>query len=810
MAKLFDLRPHQVSALDGLRGSLRSGNRRPMLQLPTGAGKTVIAAHIVHGAKAKAKRVTFCVPALSLIDQTFERFVANGINPGDMGVIQGDHPWRRPAAPIQIASVQTLRRRGMPDTGLLVVDEAHIRDAWLHAYLTSSENASLPVVGLSATPWSAGLGKIYDDLVKPVSMRELIDQGYLSKFRVFAPSHPDLEGVKTVAGDFHEGDLADRMSKPQIVADIVSTWMAKGHGLPTLCFCVNRAHARLVHDQFAAEGIRVAYIDANTPREEREEIGRRLAAGDIEVVCNIGTLTTGIDWDVRCLILARPTKSDALFVQIIGRALRTAEGKDCLARGSLVLTDKGLVKIENVTLDHKVWDGVNFVRHAGAICKGVQPVITHDGVTATREHLVMTNEGWKTIETAHRLGLWIARTGMGSAPVRLSDDCFGQGGRINLQPARGSRVRKVWAAAYGAIPQHTQTPQHGGVPALQRPQASHCSEVALSALSRAAEQVLQSSCEWVRGIRRAWDRISFQRPERSGGVDCGEFGRRGSVDDAGSDRRGQALRAWEFALGRRDCSAEQYDTKQGRSGYVRENSHRSSGSEIRGSHAEKANPSWHDGGRDHCSVGDAFVQAEREVWDIHDAGPLQRFTANGRLVHNCALILDHSDTHLRLGMVDEIDHDSLSNGKPKKNGERESEKDRLPLPWECTECGALAPAGVKECPNCGHVRKPRIGVDNVDGELSELTRNRKARRKGESAADSLARMGKQQIYSQLLSIRAEKGAASGWAAHKYREIFGVFPRNLIETRSEPSFELRSFIRSRDIAWAKSKKREVAA
>lgn len=328
---LFELREDQQRALTMLRQSVASGKRRPAVQAPTGFGKTVLGAHIVHGAKQRGKRVVFVVPALSLIDQTFERFRQNGIDPADMGVLQGDHPWRRPGAPIQIASVQTLCRRGMPETDLVVVDECHIRSEWLHAYLTSEESRSVLAVGLSATPWAAGMGMVYDDLIRPVSMRELIEKGLLSKFRVFASSHPDLTGVKTVAGDYHEGQLAQRMSQPQLVGDIVSTWMAKASGLPTLCFCVNRAHARLVHDQFAREGIAVAYVDAETPREEREVIGRKLAAREIDVVCNIGTLTTGIDWDVRCIILARPTKSEMLFVQIIGRGLRTAEGKDhCL------------------------------------------------------------------------------------------------------------------------------------------------------------------------------------------------------------------------------------------------------------------------------------------------------------------------------------------------------------------------------------------------------------------------------------------------------------------------------------------------
>ena len=79
--------------------------------------------------------------------------------------------------------------------------------------------------------------------------------------------------------------------------------------MPTLCFAAGRAHAKSIHDEFASVGVPVAYVDADTPREDREAIGQALATGAIKVVCNIGTLTTGIDWDVRAIILARPTKS---------------------------------------------------------------------------------------------------------------------------------------------------------------------------------------------------------------------------------------------------------------------------------------------------------------------------------------------------------------------------------------------------------------------------------------------------------------------------------------------------------------------
>lgn len=321
------LRPLQIVALDLLKKSLASGCKRPMLQCPTGFGKTVLASAIVQGALSKGNRVIFCVPAISLIDQTVRSFYADGIT--DVGVFQGNHELTNPAKPVQIASIQTLSRRRIPHADIVVIDEAH---RWFEFYETWMNSWDrIPFVGLSATPWTKGLGKYYDDLIIAATTEDLIDQGYLSGFRVYAPSHPDLTGVRTVAGDFHEGDLSQAMNKNNLVADIVTTWKQLGEDRPTLCFGVDRAHAKHLQTKFQDSGIPTGYIDAYTDTETREEIRKDFHSGKLKIVCNVGCLTTGVDWDVRCIVLARPTKSEMLFVQIIGRGLRTADGKDdCL------------------------------------------------------------------------------------------------------------------------------------------------------------------------------------------------------------------------------------------------------------------------------------------------------------------------------------------------------------------------------------------------------------------------------------------------------------------------------------------------
>jgi DNA repair protein RadD len=324
-----ELRDYQIRAIEDLRQALRDGFKRPLLMMPTGAGKTAVACEIIQSAVERGKRCMFTVPAIDLIDQTFSDFFRQGIY--SIGVIQADHPQTNSSRMVQIASLQTLSRRnvGVPD--IMIVDEAHRRDKALSKLMRHPDWAKVIWIGLSATPWARGLGEDYDKLIIATTTAELTEARYLSPFRVFAPAHPDLSDVKIIAGEYQNDQLGEAMQKGTLVGDIASTWLRLGENRPTICFAVNCAHAMAIQAAFEAAGVACGYQDAQTPRDERKDIARKFRTGELRVVANVGTLTTGIDWDVRCIIFARPTKSEMLYVQCIGRGLRTAEGKDhCL------------------------------------------------------------------------------------------------------------------------------------------------------------------------------------------------------------------------------------------------------------------------------------------------------------------------------------------------------------------------------------------------------------------------------------------------------------------------------------------------
>jgi len=330
MSQPRELRDYQETGIANLRQALADGHKRIMFQLPTGAGKTATAAAIIRSALGKGKRIHFTVPALSLITQTIDSFRQDGIY--DIGVMQGIHEMTDKTQPVQICSVQTLTRRVIPKADLVIIDEAHTVFELYNRWFNDPEWADVPFIGLSATPWTKGLGKLYSKLVVGTTTKELIDRGILSPFRVFAPSHPDLSDVKTIAGDYDPEGLGNAMNKARLVADIVETWLTKGEDRPTLIYCVNRAHAQNIADAFNVAGVACGYMDGTMSVDERDDILAQFRRGDLKMIANVGVLTTGVDLPfISCLILARPTKSEMLYTQIIGRGLRRADGKiDCL------------------------------------------------------------------------------------------------------------------------------------------------------------------------------------------------------------------------------------------------------------------------------------------------------------------------------------------------------------------------------------------------------------------------------------------------------------------------------------------------
>jgi DNA repair protein RadD len=320
---------HQEFSINSIVEAVREGHKRIVLQLPTGGGKTRIAAELIRRGLAKGSRPMFTAPAISLIDQTYESFVAEGIR--DIGIMQGSHPATNANAAVQIASIHTLVKRSIPNVSFVFVDEVHESRDDFDAILDSPEWANKVVIGLSATPWKRGMGLRWKKLIVGATIRDLIAAGRLCPFTVYAPEHQvDRKSLTVVSGEFQEGSSADAMSESAIVGDVVKEWREKWGQGKTFMFCVNRKHAKEQMDCFRDSGIPCGYIDAFTERNDRKRIFHQLGYGEIAAIASVRCLVRGVDEDVRCILDTQPTRSEEAHVQKIGRGLRTAKGKDRL------------------------------------------------------------------------------------------------------------------------------------------------------------------------------------------------------------------------------------------------------------------------------------------------------------------------------------------------------------------------------------------------------------------------------------------------------------------------------------------------
>ena len=198
--------PFQTTLLEEIYKLIRGGYLRIVAQLPTGGGKTFVASIIIRGAIGHGKRVAFIAPALGLIDQTVAVLHSEGIT--DVGVMQAYHELTDHRCAVQVCTIQTLSRRGLPDVDVIIIDEVHIGNKFFQKIFEDQRFKDKVIIGLSATPWSKGLGKRFQKLTTGATTKQLQDLGFLAPFRVFAPGKSaDLSGVHTRMGDYVEGEL---------------------------------------------------------------------------------------------------------------------------------------------------------------------------------------------------------------------------------------------------------------------------------------------------------------------------------------------------------------------------------------------------------------------------------------------------------------------------------------------------------------------------------------------------------------------------------------------------------------------------
>ncbi len=329
-AKFPEPRPFQVTAHEQLRAGRRAGHKNQLLMAPTGAGKSYLGLRICHKALLKGRRAVFVCDRTTLINQTSATADRYGLSAH--GILQASH-WRIDAdAPFQIASAQTIQRREWPRADVIVIDEAHTQLSVWTEYIQTCEAS---VVGLSATPFSKGLGKLFTNLVNATTMDELTRSGVLVPMRVLSCTQTDMSGAETRGGEWT--DEAAEQRGLAIVGDVVSEWLKHGENRKTIVFGATIKHCEEMCRQFNEAGVMAAVFTSKTTQPERDQLLKDYTAPDgvLKVLISVEALAKGFDvQEVSCVVDCRPLrKSLSTAIQMWGRGLRSAPGtdkKDCI------------------------------------------------------------------------------------------------------------------------------------------------------------------------------------------------------------------------------------------------------------------------------------------------------------------------------------------------------------------------------------------------------------------------------------------------------------------------------------------------
>ena len=328
---MLELRDYQRATLDALRKGFAEGYRAQVLYAPTGAGKTEMAIALLAAVLSKGNRAAMILDRVILCDQTSQRLQKYQI---DHGVLQSGH-WRyRPSEHIQVCSAQTLERRGsFPGLNLMIVDECHAMREQTVEFIKN--NPEVRVVGLSATPFTKGLGNTYGNVISTVTTAQLVDKKVLVPLRVFISKQIDMTGAKKVAGEWSQAEASARGKV--ITGDVVQEWISKtteifGGPRKTIVFCSGVNHGADLANKFAEHGYNFVAISYRDDDDYKRQVIEEFSKPDTDIHGLIATdvLTKGFDVpDVMIGVSARPfSKSLSSHIQQMGRVMRGYEGKE--------------------------------------------------------------------------------------------------------------------------------------------------------------------------------------------------------------------------------------------------------------------------------------------------------------------------------------------------------------------------------------------------------------------------------------------------------------------------------------------------
>jgi superfamily II DNA or RNA helicase len=746
---MFHPRPYQIECVNSLWDYFVNGGRgNPIAALPTGTGKSVLPPMFMQRALTQfpGQRMIMLTHVKELVEQNYKALLRMWPT-APVGIFSAGLDRKEAYAPIVFGSIQSVKNsiREIGHRDMLWIDEAHLlspNDSSMYQQVISElrqTNSYMPVVGLSATPFRMGQGRLTDktydsngnekdpiftDLVFDITgvsaFNRLIDECYLSPLIPKQTQHViDVSDVRELNGDYVQSDLADCIKRQNITRlALAEAWQIAHDRQSWIVFGAGIENCETITGILNEMGVGACCVHSKMKGEDRDAYIQAFKDGRFRAIVSNNILTTGFDHpQVDCIVDLRPTTSVVLHVQKYGRGTRPffhpsysfdmlrhinhrrdamlmGGKRNCIASGQLVLTNRGELPIEQVLKSDLLWDGVEWVSHNGVICQGEQDVIEYAGLIATPDHKIWSNNEWRTFNECRRERLPVSIGSIQGIPVKQSD-CYTTYG-FQKQQKSCLHTMPLPIVQQDTIQRGDQFEiRESGLRRLRssikfKQTGFRRSKMASKSLHFSETTMHQSKRTKIPGLRRERNRIQIQQPVFNGSLDNGQHT---GLESAFADRQeGQqrTLRTRKFANGTSSCEYEQPAKKPcnkatsfiqnvaSRSKIRRQNISRVLSSEnvIRGSQAS--------------FFQSEFKQTKRIVWDILNAGPRNRFTCQGLIVSNC-IVLDFAGNTNRLGPI----NDPVI---PKKKGKGTGE---APIKL-CPECGGYNHTTARFCADCNY------------------------------------------------------------------------------------------------------------
>ena len=824
----MSLRQYQVDVINKLRQALAAGEKRIACYGPTGCGKSVIMEELTKLALGKGKRVAIIANRIHLIRQMEDRFRQTGI---DYGVLQGANTIGI-HKPVVICSINTVESRGLPDADLILIDEGHaVAGSKMYRNLLFRLN-NVPCVAVTATPFSRGMAKPYKELgdeplfqslVVASTIRELIDMGFLVDCEIYAPSEPDLSGVRLSKNAFGEMDYSDKsaefaeaVDKPALVGDIITHWHKLAEGKPTICFATSISHSQHIVQQFKESGVSAEHIDCYMHEDDKDSILRRFKAGEFTVLSNCALLAEGFDYPAcEVMILARPTKSLIRYIQM------------CLDSETEILTKRGWVRHDTIIESDQVaefcFDGsIQFDVPSQIVRRAIDSGEQMMGITSPHLDLRVTNlhemvwaarakaaSGEWRKATAEKLAsrashYAIPVSGKASfSGVELTDDEIRFIGLWITDGTRNRKTNQVMIAQSCAQPDS----HHEYIKSVLTGCGFRFGQCRIKRTKELAkyQDVMHYTVSYGRPTRlvdrhlRGWGALEFYL-DKSISEDLDQMDERQfsifieamnlgdgkkfrtatwtpktlSITTGDNKLLADRLQAMCIVRGYRcNISEHSYNKSPLYMAYISKKGHACVGGTLSEKGRARLKVVAHEAGELVWCVttksGNIVVRRNGKVAVVGNCGRILR-PVHGK---TRGLLLDHSGSVKDLGFPTDDLPLELDDGRPAAQRTKEREE---PKPKKCPKCSYMKPPKTAICPKCGfEAKRTPQEVAIEEGELVRMTK-----------APKINRDNKQQIWSECLGLAVQRGKSSGWASHLYRSITGVWPRSLMDVARDPS------------------------